>query len=273
MIKNILRIIDDFYIKLMISTSGWLYCFLFNFRALMLGRDVRFKDLKHKNYLVKDKFGQRYFKTEKLGFSFYNKGIKSRALEIGNDYHLDKIEFFSNDLIIDCGANVGDLKLYFDCKKINVDYFGIEASAEEFQCLKKNTEPSNLKNIGLWSENKQLEFFTSLDNGDSSLIEPLKYSKKEIISVNRLDKLVDKSKKIKLLKLEAEGAEPEVLIGCGNLLNQIEYISADLGYERGKKQESTFLSVTNFLLKNDFELIEVNLIRITALFKNKKNNI
>ena len=63
------------------------------------------------------------------------------------------------------------------------------------------------------------------------------------------------------------------VIGCGNLLNQIEYISADLGFERGKKQESTFLSVTNFLLKNNFELVEVNLIRITALFKNKKTNI
>ena len=36
------------------------------------------------------------------------------------------------------------------------------------------------------------------------------------------------NRKIKLLKLEAEGAEPEVIIGSLKVLKYIDYIAADL---------------------------------------------
>lgn len=78
------------------------------------------------------------------------------------------------------------------------------------------------------------------------------------------------NEKIKLLKLEAEGAEPEVLEGCGDLLQQIEYITADLGPERGVSQESTLVPVVNYLLAHNFELLEVGHTRIVGLFRNKK---
>ena len=48
----------------------------------------------------------------------------------------------------------------------------------------------------------------------------------------RLDSIESlKNRNIKLLKLEAEGAELQVLYGCKNILNNIEYISADIGFE------------------------------------------
>ena len=72
-------------------------------------------------------------------------------------------------------------------------------------------------------------------------------------------------KKIKLLKLEAEGAEIEVILGAKNILKNIEYISADLGYERGKLEKSTLIPVTNFLLKNNYELVDFNIDRVVAL--------
>ena len=61
--------------------------------------------------------------------------------------------------------------------------------------------------------------------------------------------------KVKLLKLEAEGAEPEILMGAENKLELIQYIAADLGFERGKKEESTYKQVTNFLLSRGFILV------------------
>ena len=64
------------------------------------------------------------------------------------------------------------------------------------------------------------------------------------------------SKNLKLLKLEAEGAEPEVIKGALNLLKNIEYIAADLGPERGFNQESTLKEVVNILLENNFEIVE-----------------
>ena len=65
-----------------------------------------------------------------------------------------------------------------------------------------------------------------------------------------------KGKKIKLLKLEAEGYEPEILQGCQNNLENIEYISADLGPERGLSNQCTIVEVTNFLICKDFKTID-----------------
>ena len=93
--------------------------------------------------------------------------------------------------------------------------------------------------------------------------------KTKVVSVatKRLDTLI--SEPVKLLKIEAEGAEPEALLGCSQLLSKIEYISADLGFERGVLQESTLAPVTNYLLQNGFELLTVGYPRVVALFKRR----
>ena len=75
----------------------------------------------------------------------------------------------------------------------------------------------------------------------------MSFDDKTKVPVDRLESYV--SSKIKLLKLEAEGAEPEILEGLGEKLNLVEYISADLGYERGVHCESTLVPVTNYLLE------------------------
>ena len=74
---------------------------------------------------------------------------------------------------------------------------------------------------------------------------------------------------IKLLKIEAEGAEPQVIRGCSGILDRTEFISADLGFERGVLRDSTFIPVTNFLLSHGFELMAMNFDRLTALYKRK----
>ena len=74
---------------------------------------------------------------------------------------------------------------------------------------------------------------------------------------------------IKLLKIDAEGAEPEILMGASKLLNKIKYITVDVGPERGLLQESTDKETTEFLLNNDFTLLYENRERQTILFENK----
>jgi len=72
-----------------------------------------------------------------------------------------------------------------------------------------------------------------------------------------------------LVKLEAEGSEPEVLQGLGEALARVEYIAADVGPERGENLETTVVSVTNFLLQRNFELVSMSHSRICALYRNK----
>ena len=72
----------------------------------------------------------------------------------------------------------------------------------------------------------------------------------------------------KLIKLEAEGFEPEILKGLKKHLNSVEYITIDCGFERGKNQESTIAECSNYLIKNNFKMIDFGYPRIVALFKN-----
>ena len=148
-------------------------------------------------------------------------------------------------------------------------HIGIEPSPLEFSCLEKNVYPSKPINMGLWKDENHLDFYVSSHYADSSFIKPSsKFTEIIRIPTNRLDAIF--SGNIKLLKLEAEGAEPEVIDGCQNLLPYIQYISADLGFERGIAQDSTFPAVANFLYENNFEMLRIGEARVGALFKNKK---
>jgi hypothetical protein len=53
--------------------------------------------------------------------------------------------------------------------------------------------------------------------------------------------------KEKLVKLEAEGFEPDILRGSEGVLKNIEFIAVGGGYERGNHRQQTFTWITNFL--------------------------
>ena len=61
----------------------------------------------------------------------------------------------------------------------------------------------------------------------------------------------------KLLKLEAEGYEFDVLTGAKKSLEKIKYITADLGFELSNNTESSFDDVNKFLLQNILNLLIV----------------
>ena len=82
--------------------------------------------------------------------------------------------------------------------------------------------------------------------------------------------VIPSHKDIKLLKVEGEGAEPEIIEGLGIQLESVQYISADLSDERGLTLEYTVTQVTNFLLSNNFEMLDFSPDRFIFLFRNKK---
>lgn len=204
---------------------------------------------------------------QKARASFYYFGADYRGLQLGRDYLLDEVSFAAGDTVIDCGANVGELYYYFKAKNINVNYQGFEPAPVEFKCLKQNVGEAHAHQLGLWNRDGELAFYVATKGANSSLIEPPHYESVIHVPTRRLDQLFSQS--IKLLKVEAEGAEPEVLEGCSNILHTIHYIAADVSFERGLNQDSTIAPVTNFLLANNFELISVGKRRRVALYRNK----
>jgi FkbM family methyltransferase len=257
------------YKKLLLKTDKRTFAFLFNLKSVLLNSPSRLS-WQGENFLVTDsglpefQYKIRHQRQCNMAYEF---GIKKRAANLADCYFLNKIDFQDNDTFLDCGANVGDLKIWFELHSKKINYVGFEPSPTEFRCLQDNVNPSQVYNVGLWNKEGELEFYISSQGGDSSLIEPKKFDEKIISRVTRLEEYV--TSPIKCLKLEAEGAEPEILEGLGDKLNLIEFISADLGYERGIASESTLVPVTNFLLAKGFELIEVTQGRICALYRNK----
>lgn len=256
------------YSMAILKCSPNLFCIFFNFSAAIRGVDMRFSyDKTTKRFTAKSSQLEKYFYHRKQAEMAYRNGFSKRAHQIAEAYLLPKITFSAGDLIVDCGANLGDLKLYFDELKTDIEYIAFEPSPLEFVCLTENVKPSLVHNKGLWNEDSHLTFYISSQGADSSFIKPPTFDEERKIPTARLDGLLNR--RIKLLKLEAEGAEPEVLQGAEGLLDKIEYISADLGFERGIDQQSTLAPVTNFLLSKNFELLDVRHDRIAALFRNK----
>lgn len=254
-----------------------LFCTLFNFRNFFTSKRfnrstdyfVRLKYNKAEKFLKVIGSKDEIFVSDLvLANHTYKFGLGNRANEIGQTYLLNLIKFKNGDLIVDCGANMGDLYLYFKKNKIDIRYIAFEPSPKDFECLKRNIPATQRTyNLGLWDFSDSINFYVSSAGADSSFIRPTKFDEIINVKTERLDNLV--SQKIKLLKVEAEGGEPEVLRGCTNILKNIEYISVDAGPERGVKAESTLEYVINYCLSNNFELIKLTHNRVIALFKNK----
>lgn len=261
-----------FYRKILVSTDKLLFEKLFNLKSFFLRSKSRIKWTGSCFVIIDKRIPDLSyeFRHQRQGNFAYERGIVERAETLSKSYFLDLIDFKKGDVFFDCGANVGDIHIWFKLNNIDVDYVAFEPSPIEYKCLKNNVPTATINNLGLWNSTGMLRFYLSSQGADSSLIEPKNYDEIIDVKVDKLENLINR--KIKCLKLEAEGAEPEIIEGIGNKLNMIEFITADLGHERGKLEESTFIPVTNYLLKRGFELIGVGHDRICAIYKNSNFN-
>jgi FkbM family methyltransferase len=144
----------------------------------------------------------------------------------------------------------------------------------EAKCADLNVFDGKARTVrkALWKEEGTLSFYKKPEGADSSLFEVENADEVVQVPVTTLASLVSEAgiEHVRLLKLEAEGAEPEILRGCGEYLSNIDYIAADCGPERGLSQDETATDLINFLLARDYELIEMKFDRVVCLFRNRK---
>lgn len=216
----------------------------------------------------------RVFKEFERGIWLYRNGLRNRAEFLFKSYCLNLVEFISDDIVIDCGANSGDLYLKF-CDMIQPNnYIAFEPNPTDFEVLKENLNSDcRTCNQALGNVDTMLDFYVASKSGDSSIVEPSVYDEKITVQVTRLDTYMVENaiSEVKLLKIEAEGFEPEILEGASGCLDRILYIAVDGGFERGIDQKETFTNVTNYLTQNGFEMVGVYFPWHRALYKNTKN--
>ncbi len=242
-----------------------LYCFFMNIFYKKDGK-ISFST-QHKTYIKHHENNQIHYpnKTRIVG------SMVNHNYELDNllfSYGLENFKIEKDDLIVDCGANVGNLFLSINRFVENFNYTAFEPDPEVFKCLElnlnkyKNTE---LHFIGLSNDNKNRKFYVNTDTGDSSLEE---FDTKVSIDIDTKELDSFKYEKVKLLKIDAEGHELEVLLGAKKTLPKIEYIAVDMGAEKGDIGENTVALVTNYLISQNFGLISFKENRTTGLFKN-----
>jgi len=232
-------------------------------------------DTDRKLYITHDGEDHAVAHPRRLAKLFH--GHHSRGRRLVYEYLLDRIPFEDGDWIIDAGANTGDLCLAFRAleKRVNIEAF--EPAPGEFAALSTNLEKCSsvidfhAHQLALWNEKSEdLTFYMKPGSADSSLL-PIDDAD-EVLTVPsaRLDDLfAEDTRHFRLLKLEAEGVEPEILEGAESLLPRINYVAADVGFERGKEQESTLPQVANILIERGFEIVGFEYGRLTILFRNK----
>ena len=270
-IKIIHRILDSIHKKKLFANNIFLSIILENFIAFISGKDVRFSNNRGRKLIkAKEKNLVRFYADPSRCFWLYRNGISARGKFMHKSYCIDKLIFSKKDVVLDCGANSGDLFLELKGRISSDNYIGIEPNPRDFEVLKLNCPNTTLINKALGIEKSFLDFFVATSNGDSSLIRPKNFQniiKVDVISLKQLmnDLNLDK---VKLLKLEAEGFEPEILRGAGDRLKDIEYIAIDGGYERGISEEVTFSTLTNFLIKKNFQILDIYFPWYRGLFKN-----
>jgi FkbM family methyltransferase len=205
---------------------------------------------KNGDYFVTENGMIRYFIKSRGGH--YANGLEERTLDLIESYNINEIEFQEGDLVVDVGANMGDLIHYFP----NQRYIGFEPSPKEFEALEKNKQSNcEVYNLCIGEEDKEITFYVSSAGADSSIFQPVKVESVIQVKQRKLDELIHGP--IKLLKIDAEGAELEVIKGSIGLMNIIEFIAIDLGFEKGVKQESTAPPVFEILNRYNFKLIAI----------------
>src|SRR5690625_4839244 len=169
-------------------------------------------------------------------------GVKRRLI---SRYFPDtsKRECLKGATVVDIGANIGEFSLA--C----LDYgatriVAIEPDDIPFKCLRDNLgrrAPNSILKKALVSDKPgRTLFYHSTRTADSSLIVPDEYTETSELNATTIDEMVaSESIVIDLLKVEAEGAEPEEMRGASNVLReQSPYVTVRASCERQGK--STF---------------------------------
>ena len=216
------------------------------------------------NFIVTDKTTnvEWYQVSKRSAFISFLSGFKERGVSLILQYGIECADFANTSVIIDCGANTGDFAIAAKVSGFRGSYLAFEPSKLAYEALKKNLailQNSHCFNKGLWFEETTLKFYVSEFGADSSFEMPVSYTETIKVETITIDSIVsklaiDNSDQV-LLKIEAEGCEPEVLKGAETFLSSFGgkiKIVVDVGFERGIREESTLSDVSKILTRKGF---------------------
>lgn len=195
---------------------------------------------------------------------FVEDGVGRRVGNVGAKYTLPGFLEFENgdEIIVDIGANVGEFSMAaWPAKRLiaiepdpncQIPLFLNLRGILRFRDMAFEIVPSVVGDI-----RKRVPFNISTDEADSSIFTP-PIDKSETIEL-QMEPLAEILARrgvthVNFLKIEAEGAEPEVLEGVRSFLPRVHKIAVDGGPERNGEPTGPFVAL--WLREHGFEVRE-----------------
>jgi len=168
---------------------------------------------------------------------------KVTSHEIVNSYRLQDVDFAPGDVMVDVGAHVGAASIYVAKNNPGVTVYAYEPVPELFDLLCKNalahgvSEQIQAFNFAVTSDGRDVALQGDLDvsSGGMSIFPHLNYKSKKSISVPSvaLTDILDTVGYCRLLKMDCEGAEYDILQSPNGLLNSVEWLVGEFHTDCG----------------------------------------
>lgn len=194
---------------------------------------------------------------------YYREGFEKRLEAVCARYGLSDLHpSGEGEWVIDVGAYMGELTIRMLRNGFNV--LSIEPDPDAAQCLRRNLErhaPRSrewIVDTRVCSDRRgQVTFHLEPHGADSSIFPSVARPSRAVrLDGARLDDIVAErlgDQPVRGLKIDAEGAEPEVLAGAPGLLERIPVVSVDAGYER--RGDPTFEECGRVLRESGYTLL------------------
>lgn len=192
-------------------------------------------------------------------------------------YYIKDVNLKKGDIVIDIGANLGIFSIYLGLLYPDITIYAFEPVKQTYDNLVKNIEINNVKNVKVFNlavtkDGRDLKMYYLQEIPGSSFIEDVKDTetsirqfnkaqnkRHEIVKSTTLDDILkdNKIKKVKLLKIDCEGSEDEIL-RASEKLSDIEHIIGEIHYGQGSETtESLKKYLSQYFDKNHMKFEEV----------------
>jgi FkbM family methyltransferase len=159
--------------------------------------------------------------------------------ELRNDeYGLNAIGFAPGDVVIDIGGNVGQVAIYIAKKFPAVRIFSFEPVPENHDHYRRNLEYNGvttvqLANLAVTGDGRDLSLTVNFDNnsgGGTAHVRDMEMARHNSCTAKSvtLDQVFEEHgiEKCKLLKIDCEGSEHEILMNA-TVLDRVEFLSGE----------------------------------------------
>lgn len=166
------------------------------------------------------------------------------------------------DVVIDAGANVGFHSIFLSqLVGNNGAVFAYEPDPIHFKKLQANIELNKLTNThafqhALWSCKQSMDFWSVKGGGYSSFARFVNFSPERIQNMPAfaLDDIISPSVPVRLIKLDCEGSEEQILLGADQVLRRTDCVIMEFNFGIMPCFGSTDRAIRDYMHERDFEM-------------------